>query len=96
MPAALLEARTHAAAFLEPANQLLHNAAATIAVSVKFNPPRVAVLVGLAWNDWKDLPLKQQIIDAVHPIPFVTSKANRNDGQITFVAANFLGIENIR
>ena len=34
MPGGFLKASSHAAAFCEPADQLLHNAAATIAISV--------------------------------------------------------------
>jgi hypothetical protein len=67
----LLEPREHPAAFLQPADQALHDAPPAVRLPVELHRPGRAVLILLRRDHRRDADLQQGRVDPGRPVPFV-------------------------
>ena len=67
----LLEAAEHAAAFLQPTDQTLHDVSLAVGILVKDHRSRVAILIGLRRNHRPNPKIQQIRVDPIGAIAFV-------------------------
>src|SRR4051794_20273537 len=73
----LVESREYPPAFLEPADQALHDASPPVRLAIELHRPGFAILVLLRRNYRSDAQLQQELVDPSGPIPLVAGHGDR-------------------